>query len=168
MSPVAPSGSHAGRALAVATVAIVLLMGGLFLASVALSNRKSTDLNIGDQTFQGGSTKRLARVIAKGGPILYGDVSGQKDRDMILQHLGKDPATGWHAFLAAPVDKPRDCTWQWQEDEHRFRAKCDRSLIAPADGKGLSQFEVTVRDGRIDVNLNAESRATTTTSKRSG
>ena len=73
----------------------------------------------------------------------------------------------WYAFLAAPLDEARDCTWQWQPDEELFRAACDESLTAPADGEGLPQFKVTVRDGRLDVDLNADARgaaSSTTTS----
>ena len=168
MSPVAPSGSHAGRALLVATVGVIVALGALFLASLALSGRNSPSVHRGDQTFNGGSTERLAGEIARRGPILYGDVSGEKDRDMILQHLGKDPEKGWYAFLAAPDDKPRNCTWQWQPDEQLFRAKCDKTLTAPADGKDLTQFKVVVSDGRIDVDLNADQRPTTTTKPLTG
>ena len=163
MSPVAPSGSHAGRALLVATVGVVVVLGGLFLASVVLSGRDSPDVRLGDQTFGGLNADRLAAEIAKRGPILYADVSGEKDRDIILQHLGTDPEKGWYAFLAAPDDKSRACTWQWQPDEELFRAKCDDTLTAPSDGKGLTQFAVTVKDGRVDVDLNADARRRTTT-----
>ncbi len=154
--PVARSGSHAGRALVVATVGVIVVMGGLFLASLALASRKSTDLHLGDATFQGGGAARLAAEINQRGPITYGDVSGEKDRDVILQHLGVDPNKGWYAFLAAPADKPRNCTWEWQKAKQRFRARCDHRLTAPADGAGLTRFRVTVRDGRLDVDLKAE------------
>ena len=161
--PVAPSSGHASRALLVSAVSIVLLGGALWLATVALGGRNSTDVRLGDQTFQGGSTKRLAKEIADRGPILYSDVSGERERDMILQHLGDDPDEGWYAFLAAPADKARDCTWIWDGKEDRFHATCDPSLTAPADGEGLKQFPVRVSDGRIDVDLTASARATTTT-----
>ena len=163
MSPVAPSGGHAGRALVVATVAVVATMGALLVASVVLSNRNSSQVSLGDRTFHAGHTSDLVRSIVARGPILYGDVSGQKDRDMILQHLGSDPDTGWYAFLAAPPDKPRSCTWQWQPSLHQFRAACDHSRTAPADGAGLSQFAVTVVNGNLDVDLNADARPTTST-----
>ena len=140
MSPVAPSGNHAGRALAVATISVIVLMGGLFLGSLILSNRKAADLRLGDTTFQGGGTARLAAEIAARGPIFYGDVSGQKDRDIILQHVGSNADRGWYAFLAAPVNKPRSCTWQWQKKRQRFRAACDHRLTAPADGAGLTRL----------------------------
>jgi hypothetical protein len=163
MSPVDQSRGHVGRAAAVAAVGVVVMAVGLGLVTLLLSGRDSSEVRLGDQTFQGGSTERLAAEIAERGPIFYGDVSGRKDRDIILQHLGDDPDAGWSAFLAAPIDKARDCTWQWQPDEELFRAKCDESLTAPADGAGLPQFPVTIADGRIDVDLNADARTSTTT-----
>jgi hypothetical protein len=168
VSPVAPSNNHVGRAALVALVGVIVLFAGLALATVALKGRNSPDLQLGDQTFNGGSTTRLAAEIADRGPIFYGDVSGSKERDMILQHLGDDPDKGWHAFRAAPIDKPRDCTWSWRRAERIFRARCDRDLTAPADGRGLPQFEVTIRKGRIDVDLNADARTTTTTTTTTG
>src|SRR5690606_24760944 len=135
MSPVAPSGNnHVGRAALVAAVGIAVLFIGLWFVTLAIGDRNSPDLRLGDQTFNAGNAEKLARGIAADGPRLYGDVSGRKDRDMILQHIGDDPEEGWSAFLAAPIDKARDCTWEWQPDEDLFRAKCDPNLTAPADG----------------------------------
>lgn len=173
MSPVAQSGSnHVGRAALVATVGIILMFAGLWLVTLAIGDRNSPDIRLGDQTFKAGNAEKLADGIAADGPRLYGDVSGEQDRDMILQHLGDDPDKGWTAFLAAPIDQARDCTWEWQADEDLFRAKCDATLTAPADGKGLPQFEVTVTDGRVEIDLNADARAaaaaTTTTTEPAG
>lgn len=159
MSPVAPSNNHVGRAALVALVGIVVLVIALGLTTLALKGKNSPDLPLGDQTFQAGRTDRLAPNIERDGPQFYSDVSGRRDRDIILQHLGPDEDEGWYAFLAAPADKARDCTWQWQPDEEQFRARCDRSLTAPADGAGLPQFKVTVRNGRIEVDLNADAKA---------
>lgn len=158
MSPVDQSRNHVGRAAAVAFVGVFVLFFALALVTWALKDRNSTELNLGDQTFQAGSAADKAKTIAASGPLLYADVSGRKDRDVILQHLGDDPETGWHAFLAAPIDEARDCTWEWQADEDLFRAKCDRSLTAPADGAGLPQFPVKVTDGQLDIDLNADAR----------
>lgn len=163
MSPVERSGHHAGRAALVALVGVIVLFGTLGLVTLALKDRNSPDLQLGDQTFKAGRAETLAERIAETGPRLYADVSGRKDRDLILQHLGDDPDTGWYAFLAAPIDKPRDCTWEWQDDEDLFRAKCDPDLVAPADGADLPQFEVTVVDGQVDVDLNADARAAAST-----
>lgn len=168
MSPVDQSRNHVGRAATVALVGVVVLGIALGLVTLAIGSRNSTDLNIGDQTFQAGNAEDKAELIAKDGPILYGDVSGRKDRDMILQHTGDDPTKGWHAFLAAPIDKGRDCTWIWQPEEELFRAKCDSDLTAPADGKGLPQFPVKVVDGQLDVDLNADARAAGSTTTTGG
>ena len=168
MSPVDQSRNHVGRAATVALVGVVVLALALGLVTLALGSRNSTDLAIGDQTFQAGNAEKKAELIEASGPILYADVSGRKDRDMILTHTGDDPATGWHAFLAAPIDKGRDCTWLWQPDEEIFRAKCDQDLTAPADGKGLPQFKVKVTDGQLDVDLNADARAAASTTTTEG
>ena len=158
MSPVEQSRGHVGRAATVALVGVIIMGLGLWLATVALNREPSTDLKIGDPTFQGGTTDRLSKEIAARGPILYSDVSGRKDRDMILQHLGSKKNKGWTAFLAAPVDKPRDCTWSWRKSEQLFRASCDTTITAPASGEGLPQFKVTITGGHIDVDLNADAR----------
>jgi hypothetical protein len=163
LSPVAPSNNHVGRAALVALVGIVVLFAVLGLTTLALQGRNSPDLQLGDQTFKRQNARNLAEEIADRGPVIYGDVSGRKDRDIIVQHLGDDPEEGWYAFLAAPVDKARDCTWRWQDDEELFRATCDEDLTAPADGEGLPQFKVTVADGQVDIDLNADARTTTTT-----
>ena len=171
MSPVERnSGHHAGRAALVSLVGVIVLFGTLALVTLALKDRNSGDIRIGDATFSNVNAESQARLIADGGPVLYSDVSGRKNRDMILQHLGDDPETGWSAFLAAPVDTPRDCIWEWQADEELFRAACDETRTAPADGSGLPQFEVTVVDGVVTVDLNADARAdddtpTTTTTE---
>lgn len=168
MSPVDQSRNHVGRAATVALVGVLVLAIALGLVTLALGSRNSTELNLGDQTFPAGNAEEKAELIAKSGPILYGDVSGRKDRDLILQHIGDDPTKGWHAFLAAPIDKSRDCTWIWQPDEELFRAKCDESLTAPADGKGLTTFPVKVVDGQLDIDLNAEARAAASSTTTTG
>jgi hypothetical protein len=168
VSPVDQSRNHVGRAATVALVGVLVLAIALGLVTLALGSRNSSELNLGDQTFPAGNAKKKAELIAKGGPILYGDVSGRMDRDLILQHLGDDPTKGWHAFLASPIDKPRDCTWIWQPDEELFRAKCDESLTAPADGKGLTRYPVKVVDGQLDIDLNAEARAAASSTTTTG
>ncbi|MBX3313354.1 MAG: hypothetical protein KF906_03450 [Actinobacteria bacterium] len=159
MSPVEQRGrGHVGRAATVSAIAVVLVFGGLWLVTLVLSDRNSPDLRIGDQTFTAGRTDAVAESIEKHGPLLLPDVSGRQDRNLILQHIGDDPETGWSAFLANPPDKDQSCTWEWQPDEELFRAKCDPTRTAPADGAGLEQFDVTVGD-TIVIDLNADARA---------
>ena len=166
MSPVDQSRNHVGRAATVALVGVLVLGLAVWLAAVALTPNTGTGSGktvIGSATFGGGKTSRLAQEIEDRGPIFYGDVSGRKDRDIILQHIGDDPDEGWYAFRAQPANKDRECTWEWQADEEQFRAKCDRSLTAPADGEGLVRYPVEVEDGKLDVDLNYADRPSTTT-----
>ncbi len=166
MSPVERSRSHAGRALAVSGVGVAVVLLVLWAASVFTSRQDSLDVRLGDQTFEGGSASKLAAEIDDRGPILYGDISDSGTdvtRDIILQHLGDDQEEGWFAFRAQPPDRGRACTWDWQPDEELFRAACEDSLTAPADGEGLESYRVEVVDGRLDVDLNFDRRETTTT-----
>lgn len=159
MSPVEPSGrGHVGRAALVSLVAIILVFAGLFVISVTIGKRDSPDLRLGDQTFRAGDAERRAAEIERDGPILFSDVSGRQDRDLILQHIGDDPEEGWHAIAAQPIDRARDCFWDWRPDEEIFRASCDPELTAPADGEGLVRYHVTVDDGALEVDLNFEER----------
>ena len=147
---------------------MVVLGLALGLVTLALGNRNSADLNIGDQTFQAGSAEKKAELIAETGPIPYPDVSGRNERPIFLQHLGDDPEEGWYAFLAFPTAKGADCPWEWDADDELFRATCDPDLTAPADGKGVQQFKVTVTDGQLEVDLNAEERAKASTTTTGG
>ncbi|HEY8525806.1 MAG TPA: hypothetical protein VIL48_12615 [Acidimicrobiales bacterium] len=168
MSPVARSQAHAARVLAVSAVAIALALTTAFGVAV-LANRGSVEVRLGDDTFAGQDAEDAARQIAESGPILYPD-AGTGDRDIILQHLGDDPETGWLAFAARPAGSPRECTLQWQEDDEVFllldpegerRGACDGREV-PADGEGLTQYPVRVRDGELDVDINAADRTSTT------
>ena len=175
MSPVARSQAHAGRALAVAAVGVAVAVAVAFAVAV-LANRGSVDVRLGDETFQGQDADEAAGQIDEGGPILYPDAASG-DRDVILQHLGDDVGSGWLAFAARPAGVPRDCTVQWQPGESGDPADgvfhlldgdgeesgaCDGREY-PATGEGLSQYPVRVVEGRLDVDLNAADRATTTT-----
>ena len=50
------------------TVAIAVIGLTLFLAATVLSDRNSTELRLGDATFQGGNAERLAEEIDDRGP----------------------------------------------------------------------------------------------------
>jgi hypothetical protein len=174
VSPVARSQTHAGRALAVAAVGVGLALVLAFGVAV-LANRGSVDVQLGDETFQGQNAEDAAAQIAEGGPIVYADAAGG-DRDIVLQHLGDDPETGWLAFAARPAAAPRSCSVRWRPapsgdaadgvfelvDASGDEGACDDAEF-PATGDGLPQYPVTVRDGRLDVDLNAADRATSTT-----
>jgi hypothetical protein len=168
VSPVARSQAHAGRVLAVSIVGIALAVVAAFAIAV-LANRGSVEVRLGDDTFAGQDAEAAADRIAEGGPILYPDAGGG-DRDIYLQHEGDDPDRGWLAFAARPPGAPRECTLRWEGGDDVFRlldpdgqesGACDGQEFPP-DGSGLTQYPVTVRDGKLDVDLNAADRTTTT------
>lgn len=167
MSPVARSQAHAGRVLAASVVGIALAVVAAFAVAV-LANRGSVDVRLGDDTFAGQDAEAAADRIADAGPILYPDAGGG-DRDIYLQHEGDDATRGWLAFAARPAGAPRECTLRWEDGDGVFRlldadgeesGACDGREFPP-DGTGLTQYPVTVRDGELDVDLNAADRPTT-------
>jgi hypothetical protein len=170
MSPVEQSRGHAGKALLVAGAGVVLALGIAFLVA-RMASQGRVDVRLGSDTFADQSAEEAAEKVADDGPILYQDLAGG-DRDIVLQHLGDDPATGWIALAARPPGVPRACSIQWHPDDEVFLLldadgdvtdECDGTEF-PADGTGLPSYPVTVdADGRLDVDLNAEDRATSTT-----
>ena len=114
--------------------------------------------------------KGRTEKVAEDGPILYADTAGG-DRDIVLQHLGDDPGEGWIALAARPPGVPRECTIQSRDRDEPFRLldadgevtdACDGREFPP-DGEGLPSYPVRVDgDGRLDVDLNAAARETST------
>jgi hypothetical protein len=170
LSPVARSQGHSGRALLVAAAGVVVALA-LAAGVAALANRGRVDVKLGSDTFADQDAEDAAERIAEDGPILYADTAGG-DRDIVLQHLGDDPETGWVAIAARPPAVSRACTISWRPDARVFElldsegdvsGECDGSEF-PAGGEGLPTYPVTVTaDGKLDVDLNAADRATSTT-----
>ena len=160
--PVAQSQGHAGKALAIAAVGVVVALGLAFVVAQAAS-RGDVEIRLGDDRFDAGSTDRLAKEIDDGGglPFLYPDLVS-RGRNIFVNHLGDDPDTGWVAFGAFDPDEP-SCAVEIDRDAKVLVNACDRTVTYPLGGKGLRAYPTTVEDGRIYVDLNAEARATTTT-----
>ncbi|HSL59599.1 MAG TPA: hypothetical protein VK866_17255 [Acidimicrobiales bacterium] len=157
MSPVERRSSTAttravlvGVAGVVAGIALVL-----FVVNLADSGSERFEIRLGDDRFDAGDAASRAASIDAGGPILFSDLAGGS-RDILLQHLGDDPEAGWHAFAAQPPGAPRDCVLQWQADAGEF-VDCEGD-VWPADGTGLPSYPVTIEDGGLLVDLNAEFR----------
>ncbi len=161
MSPVEKRTSRSTTtAVVVALAGVVAGLGlMLFMVNLASQGGDSVEIRLGDDRFDAGYAEGeggRAAAVAEGGPILFADVAGG-DRDIILQHVGDDPLTGWYAFAAAAPDKDRDCFVQWQADEGVFE-DCDGDVF-PANGEGLTTYPVEVEGGRIFVDINAEFRS---------
>lgn len=170
MSPVEQSRGHAGKALAVAGVGVFVALAIAF-GVAQLANQGRVDVRLGTDTFAGQDADRAADKIAEGGPILYADAAGS-DRDIVLQHQGDDPEQGWIALAARPPGASRGCTIQSRDRDEPFRLldasgnvtdDCDGREFPPS-GEGLPSYPVMVdADGKLDIDLNAEERATSTT-----
>jgi hypothetical protein len=170
MSPVARrQRGHTGRALGVAAAGVGLAVA-LAFGVAALANQGQVDVRLGDDTYPAGNAEGRADEIAETGPFLLPDLAGGQ-RDIVLQHLGTDPDEGWLALAARPAGVSRDCFVQWQADEAEFRlldgegeesGDCDGRSY-PADGGDLPRYPVRVVDGDLEIDINADARATTTT-----
>lgn len=164
MSPVkqAPTRTPRSIILAVAgvTLGLILVLVLFIFAIPSLTESGKVEVKLGSDTYDAGSAESLARSISSAGPLLLPDVSGGK-RDVYLQHLGDDPASGWYAFDARRPGQSRDCSLNWRADSADFIDPCDGTVV-PADGSGLTDYPVTVSDtGRVIVDFNPEAETTT-------
>ena len=143
------------RTVVVVGLAAVVIAFGLVLG-VLLVTRGGTDVEIhlGDRDFRNMQTGRISAEIAERGPILFGDVAGG-ELDIILQHLGDDPETGWLAFEARRGGQSRDCFFKWRAEQADFVNTCDPDDVVDARGTGLRPFETVVVDGDVRVDINA-------------
>jgi hypothetical protein len=166
MSPVQQSKARSPRSMVLAVigivVGIVLVLVVFVVAVPSLTESGKVEVKLGSDTYSPGSAESKAETIAEGGPILLGDVSGRNERDIYLQHIGDDPATGWYAFDARLPGQSRDCSLEWQADAQEFVDPCDGTVV-PADGTGLISYTVTVtEDGDLVIDLNTDETTTTT------
>lgn len=142
------------RAAVVVGLAGVVVALGL-VGAVLLLTRTGTDVEIrlGDRDFRDMEIGRISAEIDDRGPILFGDVA-DGSLDIILQHIGEDPATGWYAFEARRAGQSRDCFFRWRSEQADFKNTCDPDDVVDAAGTGLRHFEVAVVDGDVRVDIN--------------
>ena len=137
--------------LAGVVAAVVLLA---FVVWIVGSGDKKVDVWLGDDTFADLDANRTASRIASSGPVLFSDVSGNRTRDIYVQHLGDDPKQGWLAFDARRPGAERKCYVEWKAAERHFVDRCDGAIFA-ADGAGLTQYAASVNDAaKVVINLN--------------
>lgn len=162
--PVAKSQGHAGKALLIAGVSVVLLLGLAFLVAAAAS-RGDVEIKLGDDRFNAGQVKNIADSIDDGDglPFLYQDLAGGQ-RNLFVQHRGDDPEEGWSAFGAFVPEDP-ECRVDIDRDRKVLVNACDEGQTFPLTGTGLRFYPVSVEDGRLYVDINE--LTTTTTAARS-
>lgn len=162
--PVRPPKSRSTRSIVVGVVGlavgIVLVVALFVLAIPSLTENNRIEVRLGDDVFVAGDATRRSAAIAADGPILLPDVASG-DRDVYLQHIGDDPATGWLVFDARRPGAGRDCTLVWGDGQ--FTDPCDGTVV-PANGTGLNSYNVSVDDdGKVVVDLVMRPEPTTTT-----
>ena len=140
-------------AVMVGLAGVVVALG--LVGAVLLLTRTGTDVEIrlGDRDFRDMEIGRISAEIDDRGPILFGDVA-DGSLDIILQHVGDDPETGWFAFEARRAGQSRDCFFRWRPDQADFVNTCDPDDIVDATGTGVRQFDVAVVDGDVRVDIN--------------
>ena len=152
--PVSSGPQPSLRAAVMVGLAGVVVALGL-VGAVLLLTRTGTDVEIrlGDRDFRDMEIGRISAEIDDRGPILFGDVA-DGSLDIILQHIGDDPETGWSAFEARRAGQSRDCFFRWRPEQADFVNTCDPDDIVDATGTGVRQFEVAVVDGDVRVDIN--------------
>ena len=128
------------------------------------------DVKLGDEMFSGQDVDRLAAEIEERGPILYADTAGGS-RDIVVTAPGRRPQTGWIRLrgparrgvprVHRPVTGPRRVRSACCDPDGEVTGECDGREFPP-DGEGLPPYPVTVRDGKLDIDLNAADRTSTT------
>jgi hypothetical protein len=158
--PVAQTRGHAGKALLIAGVSVLLLLGLAWAVAVA-ANRGNVEIRLGDQEFDAGRVDDLAEVIddEDGLPFLYPDLVN-RGRNIYVHHRGDDPDVGWSAFGAFDPDDP-DCVVEIDREAKTLVNACDPEVTYPLAGNGLRQYPVRVDDGRLYVDLNLLTTSTT-------
>ena len=96
----------AGVAVGLALIAAVVWLAG---------SSGQVEVRLGDRDFRDLDAARISAEIAERGPVLFSDVAGGS-RDIILQHLGDDPGSGWLAFEARRSGQDRRCFFQWRSE----------------------------------------------------
>lgn len=155
----AQSGGRRAVVVGVAGVAAGLVLVAVMVWLAGPSGQ--VEVRLGDRDFRELDAARISAEIAERGPVLFSDVAGGS-RDIILQHLGADPESGWLAFEARRAGQDRRCFFEWRsegggavEGGGRFVNSCDPDDVVDARGSGLVQFPVTVVDGDVRVDINA-------------
>ncbi|MEX2294469.1 MAG: hypothetical protein WD691_11830 [Acidimicrobiales bacterium] len=150
--PVAQSRGHAGKALLVATVGVVVALGLAFLVAQAAS-RGDVDIKLGDERFNAGQIESISAAIDKDGfPLLFPDLVG-RDRNIFVQHLEKGVRRGWVAFGAFDPDDPA-CTVSIDRTARVLVNDCDPGVTYPLDGAGLRYYPTSVEGNRLWVDIN--------------
>ena len=162
MVAVRPRRRQRNRAVVISSLLGVVFAAGLVFLVVSYASERPDEVNLGDRVFEVGRADRLARRITEQRePFLFKDPLN-RERELYVQHLGRDPKKGWLAFEAYAPDAPRElrCLLDWQRDQRHFRNPCGQPATFPEDGAGLVSYEAKVDDrGLVVVDLRTRTEA---------
>ncbi len=86
---------------------------------------------------------KLAKLVAKDGPLLFPSLVGGAERKPIgIGHVGDDPLKGWRVFSLIPPGATADCVLGVDRATKRLAAPCTPTTFPP-DGTGLTVLAVT-------------------------
>ncbi len=133
---------------------------GFLLLVLWVTDRGGVEIALGDDVFEAGRVDVLAEEIDENGPIFYADLIGGR-QNIIVQHLGNDPTTGWYVFDLVRDGSTDDCQLEWVADRGKFRDVCDGTEF-PATGFGQPTYAITIdEDDRLIVNFRSDDEAAT-------
>lgn len=133
-------GTIAGLALAALLVAVAV--------RYAAQNPEKANLGGNELPL---NAKRLAREVAKRGPVLFKDPLN-RDREIYVQHLGPDADKGWVVVSAYASRTSLECLLRWNGSERRFVDPCTKRSYPP-DGEGLTTYPAPVAGGVVRIDL---------------
>ncbi len=148
-SPVARAVVPVGGGIAALAVIGLALWGA---AHVVSSSQKVQKTNLFVERFfkPEMAVDKLAKLVAKDGPLLFPSLVGGAERKPIgIGHVGDDPLRGWRVFSLVPPGAPAECVLALDRATRRLAAPC-ASATFPEDGTGLTVLAVT--DVTIDPN----------------
>jgi hypothetical protein len=133
---------------------LALLLWGVAAIIASNSEDASTDLSAGFQDI--GRTDTFAAIVAEDGPIVLPDLLGD-DRNVVLDHTGSDPQSGWVLYAAYPADRDASCEIEQIKGTRQF-TDCEGRTIEVDD---LSAPPVGVRplvgtDRTLTLDLTAD------------
>ena len=162
MSPVQSGPSRDPRSLGLAVgglvLGVVLLAALIVFVIPRLTESGSIRVGGGSAPLDLGNARLKADLIARDGPFTFADPPAGS-RDLIVQHRGDDPLTGWLAFDARRPGSARDCTLRWDLRKLAFTDPCGGPTV-PADGGDLPHYPVEI-DGEEQLSVRLVPPATT-------
>lgn len=150
--PSRPDKRRRNRGILIAAIGAVVA-ALVFVGLAFATSNGDTKVRLGDDVFEVGEAKTLARRIDTGGPLLFQDLLVGGTRDIYVNHLGTNDKIGWVAFDARLPNSARACTLVWNPANREFDDPCTHATV-PADGGELPHYPTKVTDeGLVVVDL---------------